>query len=280
MPKDTVDHAFQYAPDEEAPLPEKVGRFRVVGRAGGSQATVFKAKDPDTGSGVAIKAISNRYDSFAHSLMVALLGDVDMEEIRREAELLTNLKHPNIVAVIEVGEDASLGPYLVMEWVPGGNLRARLDSAEGGRPPVGEALRIAGEALEGLAAAHEDGVVHRDVKPENILLSEDGTAKLADFGIAGDIVLAGRGTPGYMAPEQHDDQEIGSVGPAADIYAAGVVLFEMLTGRLPAPGEDVELSLAEVGEEVAAVIARAIHENPGERFASAAEMAASLSRSA
>lgn len=278
MPRDTVDHAFQYAPGEEAPLPEGIGRFQVVGRAGGSQATVFKAKDPDSGAEVAIKAISNRYDSFAHSLMVALLGDVDMEEIRREAELLAGLKHPNIVAVIEVGEDANLGPYLVMEWVPGGNLRARLDSAEGGRLPVGEALRIAGEALSGLAAAHEAGVVHRDVKPENILLGEGGSVKLADFGIAGDAALAGRGTPGYMAPEQREDQEVDSVGPAADIYAVGVVLFEMLTGRLPAPGEDVELSLAEVRDGVAAVIARAIHENPGERFASAAEMAASLSR--
>ena len=202
MPKDAVDHAFQYAPGEEAPLPEAVGRFRVMGRAGGSQATVFKAKDPDSGRVVAIKAVSNRYDSFAHSLLIALLGDADMEEIRREAELLVGLRHPNIVSVIEVGEDATLGAYLVMEWVDGGNLRARLDGAEGGRLPLPEALRIARDILAGLGAAHDTGIVHRDVKPENILLDSDGTAKLADFGIAGEWAMAGRGTQGYMAPEQ------------------------------------------------------------------------------
>ena len=262
MPRDKVDHAFQYAPGEEAPLPERIGRFQVAGRAGGSQATIFKARDPDTGAEVAIKAISNRYDSFAHSLLIALLGEVDMEEIRREAELLAGLKHPNIVSVIEVGEDANLGPYLVMEWVPGGNLRARLDPAEGGRLPVKEALRIAVEVLDGLAAAHEAGIVHRDVKPENILLAEDGTVKLADFGIAGDAALAGRGTPGYMAPEQHENQETDSVGPAADIYATGVVLFEMLTGRLPDTGEDVQTSLAEAGQGIAAVVARATDVDP------------------
>ena len=272
-----VDHAFQYGPGEEAPLPETIGRFQVLSRAGGSQATIFKASDPDSGQIVAIKAISNRYDSFAHSLLIALLGDVDMEEIRREAELLADLKHPNIVSVIEVGEDANLGAYLVMEWVSGGNLRARLDAAEGGRLSMPEALGIAREILAGLGAAHEAGIVHRDVKPENILLSHDGTAKLADFGIAGDTALAGRGTQGYMAPEQDDALQGDSAGPAADIYAVGVVLFEMLAGRLPNHGEDVSAVLPEVHESIATAIARATNLDLSKRSSSAEEMVAALS---
>lgn len=276
MPKDTVDHAFQYAPGEEAPLPEAIGRFRVMGRAGGSQATVFKASDPDSGRVVAIKAISNRYDSFAHSLLIALLGDADMEEIRREAALLSGLRHPNIVSIIEVGEDATLGAYLVMEWVDGGNLRARLDVAEGGRLSIPEALRITRDILAGLGAAHDAGIVHRDVKPENILLDSDGTAKLADFGIAGEWAMAGRGTQGYMAPEQADALQSDAAGPAADIYSVGVVLFEMLAGRLPSQGEDVRATRPEVEEFIADAIARATSPDPAGRFASAAQMAAAL----
>ena len=114
-----VDHAFHYSSGEGAPLPETIGRFRVLGKAGGSQASVFRASDPVSGMDVALKALGNRYDSYAHSLFAALIGDGDMEEIRREAELLAGLRHPNIVSVIDVGEDASLGTYLVMEWVPG-----------------------------------------------------------------------------------------------------------------------------------------------------------------
>ena len=277
MPKDTVDHAFQYAPGEEAPLPETIGRFRVLGRAGGSQATVFKARDPDSGQLVAIKAISNRYDSFAHSLLIALLGDADMEEIRREAELLIGLRHPNIVSVLEVGEDSWLGHYMVMEWVSEGNLRAYLDAAEGGQLSIPEALGIVRDILAGLGAAHDAGIVHRDVKPENILLGSDGTAKLADFGIAGDWAVAGRGTQGYMAPEQEDALQSDSVGPAADIYAAGVVLFEMLAGRLPGEGEDVRAALPDVDEHIESVIARATATDSADRFTSAGDMAVALS---
>ena len=278
MPRDEVDHAIHYGPGEEAPLPEKVGRYRILDRTGGSQATVFKAEDPESGRLVAIKAISNRYESFAHSLLVALLGDVDMEEIRREAELLAGLMHPNIVSVREFGEDESLGAYLVMEWVPGGSLRARLDAAQGGRLPLAEAVRITLDVLAGLTAAHATGIVHRDVKPENILLGDGGTAKLADFGIAGELGLVGRGTPGYMAPEQLDAQQADAAGLLADIFAVGIVLFEMLAGRLPAEGEDVRQALVEVGLGLAEVVARATSIVPSRRHASAEEMAAELSR--
>ena len=276
-----VDHAFHYSSGEGAPLPETIGRFRVLGKAGGSQASVFRASDPVSGMDVALKALGNRYDSYAHSLFAALIGDVDMEEIRREAELLAVLRHPNIVSVIDVGEDASLGPYLVMEWVPGGDLRIRLNGADNRQLPIQEALRIARDVLAGLTAAHEAGVVHRDVKPDNILLSNDGTAKLADFGIAGDGAIAalqpGRGTRGYMAPEQEDDLRSDSADHAVDIYAVGVVLFEMLAGRLPDEGEDIRLARSGVTEAIAAVVERATQPDPTSRFPSAAEMAAALS---
>ena len=150
-----------------------------------------------------------------------------------------------------------------------------------GQLPIQEALRIARDVLAGLTAAHEAGVVHRDVKPDNILLSNDGTAKLADFGIAGDGAIAalqpGRGTRGYMAPEQEDDLRSDSVDHAVDIYAVGVVLFEMLVGRLPTEIEDVRSARSEVTEAIAAVVARATQPDPVKRFASAAEMAAALS---
>jgi len=278
-----VDHAFHYPNDQGAPLPVSIGRFRVVERAPGergSQASVYRALDPVTGQEVALKVLGSQYESYALSLLAALVGDRDMEELRREAELLAGLHHPNIVSVIETGEDPALGPYAVMEWVPGGDLTAHLERALENRLPVEEGLHIAQDVLAGLSAAHEAGVIHRDIKPGNILLNRQGRAKLADFGIAGDVtgaeVLPGRGTLGYMAPEQEDPRQAGEVGPATDIYAVGVVLFEMLAGRRPAPGEDVRELRSQVPEAAAIAVARATHQDPRQRFSSAQEMARAL----
>lgn len=279
-----VDHAFQYPSDQGAPLPRTIGRFRVTGRAPGggrgSQASVYRAHDPVSGQEVALKVLGNQYDSYATSLLAALVGEPDMEELRREAQLLSTLQHPNIVLVMETGEDPAVGPYAVMEWMPGGDLRARLEGAEGGRLPLQEALRIAQDILAGLAAAHGAGVVHRDIKPGNILLDLQGGAKLADFGIAGDVTraetLPGRGTLGYMAPEQEDPQQAGAVEPAADIYAVGVVLFEMLAGFLPSSGKDVRHIHPPIPAAVASAIIRATHPDPRQRFSSAREMAIAL----
>ena len=278
-----VDHAFQYPDDQGAPLPISIGRFRIVERAPAerdSQAAVYKAVDPESGKEVGLKVLGSQYDSYAHSIMAALVGERDMEELRREGQLLAGLHHANIVSVIETGEDATLGPYAVMEWVAGGDLTARLESAPENRLGGEEGLRIAQDVLAGLSAAHEAGVIHRDIKPGNILLDRQGRAKLADFGIAGDVTgteaLPGRGTLGYMAPEQEDPQRHGDAGPATDIYAVGIVLFEMLAGRRPAPGEDIGQVRPQVPRAVAAAVTRATHRNPRRRYTSAREMAWAL----
>ena len=278
-----VDHAFHYPNEQGAPLPVAIGRFRVVERAPGergSQASVYRALDPVTGQEVALKVLGSQYESYAHSLLAALVGDLDMEELRREAQLLTGLHHPNIVSVIETGEDPALGPYAVMEWVPGGDLKAHLEMAPENRLPIDEALHIVQDILAGLSAAHEAGAIHRDIKPGNILLGLDGRAKLADFGIAGDVtgadVLPGRGTLGYMAPEQEDPRHADDVGTTTDIYAVGVVLYEMLAGRQPAPGEDLRELRPQVAEALATAVTKATHQDPRQRFSSAQEMARAL----
>jgi serine/threonine protein kinase len=278
-----VDHAFHYPNDQGAPLPVAIGRFRVVERAPGergSQASVYRALDPVTGQEVALKVLGSQYESYTHSLLAALVGDRDMEELRREAQLLAGLHHPNIVSVIETWDDPALGPYTVMEWMPGGDLTSHLGRAPENRLPIEECLRIAQDILAGLSAAHQAGVIHRDIKPGNILLDSHGRAKLADFGIAGDITggeaLPGRGTLGYMAPEQEDPQHVGEVGPATDIYAVGVVLFEMLAGRRPVLGEDVLEVRPQVPEITVFAVTRATHQDPRQRYSSAQEMARAL----
>ncbi len=276
------DKAIIY-PDGEPPIPDAVGRFEIVERAPGgrgSQAAIYRARDPELGREVAVKVLGNRFDSFASSLLSVLVGERDMEEIRREAELLASLDHPNILSLLEAGEDPVHGPYAVMEWIPGGDLKARIEGADGGRLPLEEALGIAGDILAALEAAHGAGVIHLDIKPGNILLGGRGETRLADFGIAGDgaddEVLPGRGTLGYMAPEQDDPQQASRVGPATDIYGMGVVLFEMLAGRQPAPGEDVRELRPEVPASVAEALARALQPDPADRFSSAREMATAL----
>ncbi|HEU4842563.1 MAG TPA: serine/threonine-protein kinase [Ilumatobacteraceae bacterium] len=166
----------------------------------------------------------------------------------REARAAAAFNHPHAVAIFDAGvADDVL--FIVMELVDGETVATRV----GRRGPldVAESLRIVDEVLQALAAAHRAGIVHRDVKPGNVLLTADGTAKLADFGIAkrlddgaADVTIAGHviGTPSYLAPEQLAG---GRVTPAVDIYAAGVLLFEMLTGRKPYVGNNaVEIALA------------------------------------
>ena len=278
-----VDHAFHYASDQE-PLPKAIGRFQVVERAPtgqGSQGSVYKARDPLSGQAVAIKVLRDEYESYAVSVAAALVGEGDMQELRREAQLLTELDHPNIVTVLETGEDAAHGPYVVMEWMAGGDLKSRLDKAVERQLPAREALSIAQGFLAALAAAHAAGVIHGDIKPSNILLDEEGKGKLADFGIAWSPgattgALPGRGTQGYMPPEQNDAPSVEAMGPVTDLYAVGVVLYEMLTGRLPSPGEEVRGLPLNVPASVARAIAQALEPNPQRRIPSAEAMAQAL----
>ncbi|MDR2253413.1 MAG: protein kinase, partial [Bifidobacteriaceae bacterium] len=204
-------------------------RYRVEGRiARGGMATVYRATDLRLDRPVAVKVL--------HPHLADGRGFVD--RFRREARSAARLVHPGIVAVYDQGAYGE-APYLVMELVEGSNLRHVMDSS--GLPPVGRALDLMAQVLEALAAAHAAGFVHRDVKPENILITPQGKAKVADFGLAravseftaasSGIVL---GTVAYLSPELVAQ---GAADQRADVYAAGVVLFELLTGAQPFTGE-------------------------------------------
>ena len=209
----------------------------------------------------------------------------------REARAAASFTHPHAVAVFDAG-DADGFLYLVMELVEG---RPLADRIAAGPLAVDEAVRIVDEVLQALGAAHRAGIVHRDVKPGNVLLASDGFVKLADFGIAKrtgdrDLTLAGQfiGTPEYLAPEQVDGRP---VTPATDLYAAGVVLFEALAGSPPfaagsplatalahrdAPVPDLRRRRGDVPEHVVRAVARAMEKEPAARFATAEQMRAAL----
>jgi eukaryotic-like serine/threonine-protein kinase len=211
------------------------GRYAVTARiAHGGMATVYQATDTRLDREVALKVM--------HAELAR-----DEEFVRRfigEAKSVARLSHQNVVAVFDQGAD---GPflYLAMEYVPGRTLKELLRA--NGRFPPATALEIMAGVLDGLAAAHASGIVHRDVKPENVLVTADGRIKVADFGLARALSAAGHtraglliGTVAYVPPEQVTG---GTTGPRGDVYSAGVMLFELLTGRLPFTG-DTPLSIA------------------------------------
>ena len=198
------------------------GRYRLEHPLGhGGMATVYLAHDEELGRPVAIKLLAER-----------LAGDPDFRtRFLREARLAARLSHPNIVTVYDAGEAEDGRPYIVMEYVPGTTF------AELGQIAPSEAVELAIQASRGLAHAHAAGLVHRDVKPQNLLLREDGTVKVADFGIAraaettaltqvGTVL----GTAAYLSPEQALGEQVTA---AAYIYSLGAVLYELLTGRPP-----------------------------------------------
>ena len=213
------------------------------------------------------------------------------ERFEAEARAAARLSHPNIVLVYDSGEHEGV-PYLVMERLPGGTLADEL--ARGPLPP--ERVRSLGvQVLAALGAAHAAGIVHRDVKPGNVLLTPDGQVKVGDFGIAktvdgGDLTTTGMllGTPAYLSPEQLAGER---ATPASDIYAVGVMLYEALTGAKPYTGPS-PLALARAVEagrpppirslrpdapsDLVTTIERAMEKDPSRRFASAGAMAAAL----
>ncbi len=173
------------------------------------------------------------------------------QRFAQEANLMMTMRHRNLVRVYDAGEDAERGIcYIMMEYMPGGTLKDRIVAH--GAMPVSEAISIAAQIAEALAMAHFHGVIHRDVKPDNILFAADGTPKLADLGVAkfikddseGTETMQGTiiGTPAYMAPEQIIDSS--HIDARADIYSLGVALYEMLTGKRPNYGSTVMGMLA------------------------------------
>ena len=224
------------------------GRYRLLGLLGrGGVGEVWRAEDLQLGRPVAIK------------LLRRLEGDAlsSLERFRREARATAQLSHPNVVATYDIGTTDDRA-YLVMELVRGGDLAQLLRSH--GLPPAEEVADLAIQAARGLDAAHAAGIVHRDVKPANLLLSSDGMLKITDFGIArmtgteqtggltGPVLL---GTAAYLAPEQVRGQP---ATPASDRYALGCVLYELLAGRPPFTGETHEVLDGHVHQEPVAVL--------------------------
>src|SRR6201991_3439458 len=196
------------------------GRYRLEARIGaGGMSTVYRATDGTLQRQVAIKLMNRE---------IATDSD-QLERFRREARAVAQLSHPHIVGVIDAGEDEGR-PYIVFEYVEGETLKQRIN--ELGRLPVDESVAYAIEIARALGCAHSHGIVHRDVKPQNVLIDEEGSAKVTDFGIARSLkddglTADGRvlGTTDYVSPEQalgHD------VNGQSDIYSLGIVLFEML----------------------------------------------------
>jgi serine/threonine-protein kinase len=213
------------------------GRYRLERELGrGGMATVFLATDERLSRRVALKRMHPGG------------GAGRAERFRREAELAASLRHPNVLEIHDYGEDATHGPFLVCEWVRGEDLRAfagRLAPV-----PPEAAVVLAWELARALAAAHTRGIVHRDVKPDNVLVAEGGPLKLADFGLAAledqerlTSTGAVTGSLSYMAPERLDT---GAFSPASDVYAVGVTLFELLTGTTPHAGQGAAHLIAEV----------------------------------
>ena len=260
-------------------------RYELEGLVGtGGMSSVYKARDRLLERRVALKILHPHHAS-----------DEDfVERFRKEARSVAQLSHPNIVTVIDRGDDDGR-QFIVFEYVDGENLK-ELVTREGPLP-LGRALELALQVGSWLAFAHSNGLVHRDVKPQNVLMNGDDQAKVTDFGIARSIDVdvsvtqtgTVLGTSAYIAPEQASG---GDITPQTDVYSLGVVLYELLTGEVPFPGESfVAVAMRHINDpapsvlerrpdtppRLAAAVDRALAKEPGERFASMDDFVAELS---
>jgi len=261
-------------------------RYDVVRPLGsGGMGEVFLARDRVLGRDVALKVLRKQYagdDEFA-------------ERFKREAMSAASLSHPNIVQVYDRGETEEGASYIAMEYVPGGTLKEKI--LREGPLEAADAARLGAQVAEALGAAHDRGMVHRDIKPQNVLLTATGGAKVADFGIAraGSSATISRtgsvmGTAGYMSPEQ----ALGKPAtPKSDLYSLGVVLYEALTGELPYTADNpIAVSMKHVNEPLRppvelnpripegmnALVTKLLAKDPEDRYADAEELAGDLRR--
>jgi serine/threonine-protein kinase len=262
------------------------GRYRIEAEIGsGGMATVYLAFDQTLERQVAIKVLNREISDDASAL----------ERFRREARTVARLSHPHVVMVIDAGEDNEGRPYIVFEHVKGETLKDRIRRV--GALPISEAVAYAIEIGRALEVAHEHQLVHRDVKPQNVLIDEEGRAKVTDFGIARSLDIAMRpltaagrvvGTTDYVSPEQALGHEVSG---QSDVYSLGIVLYEMLTGDVPFTGDtsvtvamkhvrdglpDVQKRRPEISAALAAVVERATAKDIQNRYADVSEMVREL----
>jgi serine/threonine-protein kinase len=260
------------------------GRYRIVRKLGtGGMANVYLAEDQELGRRVAIKILDDRHAS----------DEQFVERFRREAKNAAGLSHPNIVSIYDRGE-AQGSYYIVMEYLEGRSVKELILSR--GPAPINVAIDYARQILAALRFSHRNSIVHRDIKPHNVLVDGDGRLKVTDFGIAragaSEMTEAGSiiGTAQYLSPEQAKGT---AVDHRSDIYSVGVVLYELVTGKVPFTGDTaVEIAMrhlssvpeppsavrADVPPDLDLVILRALAKDPDDRFQSAAEMDAELER--
>jgi C-terminal peptidase prc len=282
-----TDNEFPPPPEsaDQAPLPRVMAGYELVEEIGrGGMGVVFRARQIALKRDVAVKMI----------LAGSASGEQERRRFLAEAEAVASLQHPGIVQVFDFGTSGGL-PYLVMEFCPGGTLAKQL----AGKPqPAADAALLVAALADAVSAAHGKGIVHRDLKPGNVLLTADGSPKIADFGLARraegsgmTVTGAVMGTPAYAAPEQA--RGLKTIGTAVDVYALGVILFECLTGQVPFHGETAYDTLLrviadpppapsslnpDVPAELQAVCLKCLEKDPAHRYASARALADELRR--
>src|ERR687892_807369 len=260
------------------------GRYRIVRKLGaGGMADVYLAEDQELGRRVAIKILNDRHAA----------DDSFIERFRREAKNAAGLSHPNIVSIYDRGE-AEGTYYIAMEFLDGRSLKELIVSR--GPAPVNVAIEYARQILDALRFAHRNGIVHRDIKPHNVIVDAEGRVKVTDFGIAragtsqmtevGSII----GTAQYLSPEQAKGAP---VDQTSDLYSVGIVLYELLTGKVPFSGDSpVEIAMkhisaapeppstlrADIPPDLDKIVLRALAKTPEQRYRNAEEMDRDLLR--
>ncbi|HMD32986.1 MAG TPA: protein kinase [Candidatus Acidoferrales bacterium] len=265
---------------------QRIGRYEVLDELGrGAMGVVYRARDSDIGRIVALKVVSTANASPQEV-------EKYKQRFHREAQAAGRLSHPGIVTIHDIAEDEAGRPYIVMEFVEGRPLNLLLGPTA--QVPLDQLLDIGIQVAKALDFAHRNGVVHRDIKPPNILITTDGRAKIADFGIARlegtELTQEGTslGTPSYMSPEQFRG---GAVDGRSDIFSLGAVLYWMCTGKKPFPGDTITITSFQVAYEnpppptkaksglpkaLDDVLTRCLAKNPAHRYATCADVAADL----